>query len=86
MVPSMRNHLRWITCVVGCVALLFSSAALAAEDGASLYKQLCSSCHDSGLELIAWTVDELPEMRRLAALGVDGICTNDPRLFADLDR
>ena len=46
--------------------------------------RLVRACHDTGLELIAWTVDELPEMRRLAALGVDGICTNDPRLFAQL--
>ena len=83
----MRSCLRSISYVVGCVALLFSSAVpLAAEDGPSLYKQLCASCHDTGLELIAWTVDDLPEMRRLSALGVDGICTNDPRLFADLDR
>ena len=47
--------------------------------------RLARACHDAGLELIAWTVDELREMQRLAALGVDGICTNDPRLFAELD-
>jgi glycerophosphoryl diester phosphodiesterase len=44
--------------------------------------RLVRACHESGLELIAWTVDDLPRMRKLAALGVDGICTNDPRLFA----
>ena len=37
-----------------------------------------------GVELVAWTVDDLPTMRRLADLGVNGICTNDPRLFAEL--
>jgi glycerophosphoryl diester phosphodiesterase len=47
--------------------------------------RLARACHDVGLELIAWTVDEPQEMQRLAALGVDGICTNDPRLFAELD-
>jgi glycerophosphoryl diester phosphodiesterase len=41
-------------------------------------------CHDVGLELIAWTVDDAPRMQRLAAMGVDGICTNDPRLFDEL--
>ncbi len=43
--------------------------------------RLVRACHRHGLELIAWTVDDLSRMRALAALGVDGICTNDPRLF-----
>jgi glycerophosphoryl diester phosphodiesterase len=46
--------------------------------------RLAAACHDLGLELIAWTVDEVPRMRALAAIGVDGICTNDPRLFDSL--
>ena len=48
--------------------------------------RLARACHDAGVELIAWTVDDLPRMRRLSGLGVDGICTNDPRLFAELDQ
>lgn len=34
------------------------------------------------VELIAWTVDDPSRMKRLLAAGVDGICSNDPRLFA----
>ena len=45
---------------------------------------LVEACGGAGVQLIAWTVDELQTMRRLAALGVDGICSNDPRLFARL--
>jgi glycerophosphoryl diester phosphodiesterase len=45
-------------------------------------RRLATACHDQGLELIAWTVDDVSRMRALAAIGVDGICTNDPRLFA----
>ena len=47
-------------------------------------RRLVRACHETGLELIAWTVDDVREMRRLGDLGVDGICTNDPRLFAEL--
>jgi len=36
------------------------------------------------VELIAWTVDDLPRMEKLLAAGVNGICSNDPRLFAAL--
>ena len=44
--------------------------------------RLARATSAAGVELIAWTVDELPRMRQLVELGVDGICTNDPRLFA----
>jgi glycerophosphoryl diester phosphodiesterase len=33
------------------------------------------------VELIAWTVDDPRQMNKLVAAGVDGICSNDPRLF-----
>lgn len=36
----------------------------------------------AGGELYVWTVDELPRLRALEALGVSGLITNDPRLFA----
>jgi glycerophosphoryl diester phosphodiesterase len=38
----------------------------------------------AGVELIAWTVDDPRRMSKLVAAGVDGICSNDPRLFASL--
>ena len=46
--------------------------------------RLLAACRDAGLELIAWTVDDPQRIAELAALGVDGICSNDPRLFAQL--
>jgi glycerophosphoryl diester phosphodiesterase len=33
------------------------------------------------VELIAWTVDDPRRMNKLARAGVNGICSNDPRLF-----
>jgi glycerophosphoryl diester phosphodiesterase len=35
----------------------------------------------AGGELYVWTVDDARRIRRLEALGVDGVITNDPRLF-----
>jgi glycerophosphoryl diester phosphodiesterase len=54
-----------------------------------VYHPLASSrlariCRLAGVELIAWTVDDEKRMRELAAMGVGGICSNDPRLFARL--
>lgn len=46
--------------------------------------RLARICDLAGVELIAWTVDDQARMERLVATGVHGICSNDPRLFAQL--
>ncbi len=46
--------------------------------------RLARICKLAGVELIAWTVDDLPRMQRLVEAGVTGICSNDPRLFSQL--
>jgi glycerophosphoryl diester phosphodiesterase len=46
---------------------------------------LAEAAHDAGCILVAWTVDEIARMRAVAAMGADGICTNDPRLFSQLE-
>jgi glycerophosphoryl diester phosphodiesterase len=46
--------------------------------------RLVRSVSAAGGELYAWTVDELPRMQALKALGVTGVITNDPRLFNGL--
>jgi glycerophosphoryl diester phosphodiesterase len=42
--------------------------------------------HRLDLELMAWTVDDAKRMRELIDMGVDGICSNDPRLFELAER
>jgi glycerophosphoryl diester phosphodiesterase len=46
--------------------------------------RLVRRVNDAGGEVYVWTVDELPRMRALEALGVTGVITNDPRLFSAL--
>ncbi len=48
--------------------------------------QLVDTAREIGVELIAWTVDDVDRMRELIAMGVDGICSNDPRLFEVAER
>ncbi len=46
--------------------------------------RLTRSVLAAGGELYVWTVDELPRLQALEALGVTGVISNDPRLFAAL--
>ena len=38
-------------------------------------------CHALGVPVLAWTVDSAERVRRLDALGVDGVIADDPRIF-----
>jgi glycerophosphoryl diester phosphodiesterase len=44
---------------------------------------LVRAVHEGGGELYVWTVDDAAQITKLTALGVDGIITNDPRLFGE---
>ncbi len=43
--------------------------------------RLVRAVADGGGELYVWTVDDAAQIARLTGMGVDGIITNDPRLF-----
>lgn len=50
--------------------------------GFSLVDQaLLKSCHEHGMKVIPWTVDDPETIKRLEGLGVDGIITDYPDLF-----
>jgi glycerophosphoryl diester phosphodiesterase len=43
--------------------------------------RIVQRAHRAGVAVIAWTVDDAARVAALRGLGVDGICTNDPRLL-----
>ncbi len=45
--------------------------------------EVMAALRDAGLGLVAWTVNAPEEMRRLAALGIDAILSDDPRLLRE---
>jgi glycerophosphoryl diester phosphodiesterase len=45
--------------------------------------RLVTAVHGAGGQVYVWTVDDARRIRALEALGVDGVITNDPRLFGD---
>ena len=46
-------------------------------------RRLVDSVHAAGGQVYVWTVDDRDRIQSLEALGVDGVITNDPRLFGE---
>lgn len=44
--------------------------------------RVSAAARDAGVLLFAWTVDDPERIAELRRIGVDGICSNDPRLLA----
>ena len=44
-------------------------------------RRLVRAVHEAGGQVYVWTVDNADRIRAYEALGVDGVITNDPRLF-----
>jgi len=49
-------------------------------------EKLVAACHEQGLAVYVWTVDDEDEMRRLISWGVDGIYSNNPGALRTLVR
>jgi len=60
----------WIGTVIG-VSIVHPQHTLVTEDSVKRW-------HTAGRPINVWTVDDAAELRRLAALGVDGVFANDP--------
>jgi glycerophosphoryl diester phosphodiesterase len=45
---------------------------------------LVKQCRDAGIQIIPWTVNDLPRMQLLKNMGVHGIISDFPNLFTDL--
>lgn len=43
--------------------------------------KLVKQCHDKGMKIVPWTVNEAKQIKQLKKLGVDGIITDYPDLF-----
>ena len=47
-------------------------------------KDVVDQCHNSGIKIIPWTVNDKEKMKELIQLGVDGIITDYPNLISEV--
>ncbi len=77
--PSLRRGILLSAYLKDPVAVMRAVGATALWQEWQLVDQdLVNQIHDSGGELIAWTVNELGDLDRMVRLGVDGLCGNYP--------
>jgi len=53
---------------------------------AAITDRLIAAAHGVDVAVVAWTVDDPERVEALSDAGVDGICTNDPRLLDQVGR
>lgn len=46
-------------------------------------EELVKQCHDKGMKIIPWTVNDVKQFKKLKKLGIDGIITDYPDLIKD---
>jgi glycerophosphoryl diester phosphodiesterase len=49
-----------------------------------LIKRRVDMCHDKGIKVVPWTVNEIVNMKEIKALGVDGLITDYPNRFFEM--
>jgi glycerophosphoryl diester phosphodiesterase len=77
--PSLRRGILLSAYLKDTVAVMRAVGATTLWQEWQLVDQdLVNQIHDSGGELIAWTVNELGDLDRMVRLGVDGLCGNYP--------
>jgi glycerophosphoryl diester phosphodiesterase len=59
-------------------ALKAVGATVLWQEWQQIDQELVRRVHEAGAQIIAWTVNEIGDIERLARLGVDGLCGNYP--------
>lgn len=67
-------------------AARLAQATLLAPHWRRVDLRIVATAHRAGLGIVTWTVNEEGEMRKLAAMGIDGIMTNWPDRLIDVLR
>jgi glycerophosphoryl diester phosphodiesterase len=88
---GMKPAIRLGTLALRRAVVARISAMIARADAKALMLQhavvspaAVARAHDAGAAVWAWTVDDVEELARLEAAGVDAVITNDPRIFSGM--
>ncbi|HFK5570607.1 TPA: glycerophosphodiester phosphodiesterase family protein [Elizabethkingia meningoseptica] len=72
------NHLNG---VAGDMKFLSFTPTIYSPDHTLVTPELVKECHALGMKVIPWTVNSKERLQQLKAMGIDGIISDDPRIF-----
>ena len=77
--PALRRGILLSAYLRDAVSVMLAVGATALwQEWQQVDQDLVNQVHDAGCQVIAWTVNEIGDLERLARLGVDGLCGNYP--------
>lgn len=72
------NHLSGVT---GDMKFLSFTPTIYSPDQALVTPELIQECHKLGMKVIPWTVNTKERLNELKDMGIDGVISDDPRIF-----
>lgn len=72
------NHLNG---VAGDMKFLSFTPTIYSPEHSLVTPQLVQECHSLGMKVIPWTVNTKERLKELKEMGIDGIISDDPRIF-----
>ncbi|WP_080779137.1 glycerophosphodiester phosphodiesterase family protein [Chryseobacterium phocaeense] len=72
------DHLNGVT---GDLKFLSFTPTIYSPEHTLVTPKLIEECHKSGMRVIPWTVNSKERLKELKEIGIDGVITDDPRIF-----
>jgi glycerophosphoryl diester phosphodiesterase len=72
------NHLSG---VAGDMKFLSFTPTIYSPDQSIVTPELIQECHTKGMKVIPWTVNTKERLKELKGMGIDGVISDDPRIF-----
>jgi len=80
-VEKFREYPDHLNGVAGDLKFLSFTPTIYSPDHTLVTPELVKECHALGMKVIPWTVNTKEELKELKDIGIDGVISDDPRIF-----
>lgn len=80
-VEKFKQYPDHLNGVAGDLKFLSFTPTIYSPDHRLVTAKLIEECHKSGMKVIPWTVNTKERLKELTEMGIDGVISDDPRIF-----